>query len=129
MITKEITLCGKQVTVAYNYATEIAYKNMSDEDIFDYVNQTIEAIQQGKDPDAEKSMKFIYSAMISYSEKQKQEVPIEMEELMNDITPTEFATAILTIIDMRSDFYHVPAGEPEDKNPKGNRVSRTRKNV
>ena len=33
MITREVTLCGKQVTLAYCYATEIAYKDLTNEDI------------------------------------------------------------------------------------------------
>ena len=36
MITKEITLCSKQVTLAYCYATEIAYKDLANEDMLDY---------------------------------------------------------------------------------------------
>lgn len=129
MFTKEITLCGKQVTLAYNYATEITYKDLSDEDILDYVSNTVDALQQGKDPDAKKSIFFILAAIIAYSESKKEKAPFEVMELTNNITPTELATAILTIIGMRSEFYHVPKDEPEEKEPKGKRVSRKRKNV
>jgi hypothetical protein len=33
MITKEVTICGKQVMLAYCYATEISYKVLTDKNI------------------------------------------------------------------------------------------------
>ena len=114
MITKEITLCSKQVTLAYCYATEIAYKEMSDEDIFDYAQAAVEAIQSQRDPDIKRTIFAIIACMMAYYED-KDKAPVKDSEIMREATPVEIGTAMLTILSMRSEFYHVPSGEPEDK--------------
>jgi hypothetical protein len=38
---------------------------------------------------------------------------------MNECTPEEFGTAIGTIITLRAQFYHIPAGEPQEKEEQG----------
>lgn len=120
MITKEITLCGKQVTLAYCYATEIAYKEMSDEDIFDYAQAAVEAIKAQRDPDIKKTILAIIACMMAYYED-KDKAPVKDSEIMREATPVEIGTAMLTILSMRQEFYHVPKGEPEDKQEKGGR--------
>ena len=126
MITKEITLCGKQVTLAYCYATEIAYKEMSDEDIFDYAQAAVEAIQAQRDPDIKKTIYAIIACMMAYYED-KDKAPVKDSEIMREATPVEIGTAMLTILSMRQEFYHVPKGEPEDKQEKSG--GRKRKNA
>ena len=118
MITKEITLCSKQVTLAYCYATEIAYKEMSDEDIFDYARAAVEAIQSQRDPDIKRTIFAIIACMMAYYED-KDKAPVKDSEIMREATPVEIGTAMLTILSMRSEFYHVPSGEPEDKPQNG----------
>ena len=56
MKKKEITLAGKHVTVAYCYATEIAYKDLSGQDIADFMGEVGEAIAANKMPDVKKSI-------------------------------------------------------------------------
>ena len=114
MITKEITLCSKQVTLAYCYATEIAYKEMSDEDIFDYAQAAVEAIQSQRDPDIKRTIFAIIACMMAYYED-ADKAPVKDSDIMKEATPVEIGTAMLTILSMRNDFYHVPSGEPEDK--------------
>ena len=123
MITKEITLCSKAVTLAYCYATEIAYKDLSDEDMFDYAQAAVEAIQAQRDPDIKKTILAIIACMMAYYED-ADKVPVKDSEIMKTATPVEIGTAMLTILSMRSEFYHVPKGEPEDKKPEGRRVRR-----
>ena len=118
MITKEITLCSKQVTLAYCYATEIAYKDLSDEDMFDYAQAAVEAIQAQRDPDIKKTILAIIACMMAYYED-ADKAPVKDSEIMKQATPVEIGTAMLTILSMRSEFYHVPSGEPEDKPEKG----------
>lgn len=126
MITKEIILCGKQVTLAYCYATEIAYKEMSDEDIFDYAQAAVEAIQAQRDPDIKKTILAIIACMMAYYED-KDKAPVKDSEIMREATPVEIGTAMLTILSMRQEFYHVPKGEQEDKQEKSG--GRKRKNA
>ena len=114
MITKKITLCNKQVTLAYCYATEIAYKDLADEDMLDYAKHAIDSIQAQRDPDIKRTIFAIIACMMAYYEKPNK-APVKDRDIMKEATPVELGTAILTILSMRSDFYHVPSGEPEDK--------------
>lgn len=115
MITRDITICGKTVTLAYCYATEIAYKDLSEENIGEYINEAVDCIQKGTDPDVKRTILAILACMLAYYNSKKEDTPIEFEELMSNISPSEFATAIITVLDMRIEFYHVPTGEPADK--------------
>ena len=115
MITRDITICGKSVTLAYCYATEIAYKDLSDETIGEYINEAVDCIQKGADPDVKRTIWAILACMMAYYNSKDQDTPIEVGELMSNISPSEFAAAIITVLDMRIEFYHVPAGEPADK--------------
>ncbi len=118
MITKEVTICGKQVTLAYCYATEIAFKNLCNEDMFDYAKHAIESIQAERDPDIEKTIYAIIASMMAYYED-KDKAPIKDTDLMKEAKPVEIGTAMLAILSMRAEFYHVPEGEPEEKQKGG----------
>ena len=116
MKTKEITLCGKQVTLAYCFATEIAYKEIADEEMLDFIRYAIDALQQGRDPDAKRSLSAIYACIIAYAEATAEEgksaiYPFTIKELMNNVSPSEYITAMLAVIDIRNQFYHTPKGD------------------
>lgn len=125
MIQKEITLCGKPVTLGYCFATEIAYKELADEDIHDYVQHVVDCSQQNRDPDVKRTIMAIIACITAYYEKE--EVPVKDIDIMREATSTEYSTAILTILNLRQEFYHVPAGEPEDKAPKASPSGRKKK--
>ena len=114
MLQKEITLCGRQVTLAYCYATEIAYKDRSDENIADYIKEAVACIQQERDPDVKHTIYAILACMLAYYQSRGEDAPLTDTDLMNDAKPAELGTAIFTIIGLRMDFYHVPKGEPAD---------------
>lgn len=114
MITKEVTLCSKQVTLAYCYATEIAYKDMSDEDMIDYARHVIDSINAQRDPDVKRTIMAITACMMAYYED-ADKAPVTDGDIMRQSTPVEIGTAMLTILNMRQEFYHIPTGEPEDK--------------
>ena len=115
MITKEITICGKQVTLAYCYATEISYKILSDEDIIDFGQEVIEKIQHEQMPDIRKTIFLILASMNAYYESKGEKAPVSDKELMYECSPQEIGQALGVIIGLRSQFYHVPTDEPEDK--------------
>ena len=118
MIQKEITICGKAVTLAYCYATEIAYKDLANEDMLDYAKHAIESIQAQRDPDIKRTIFAIIACMMAYYED-ADKAPIKDSEIMKQATPVEIGTAMLTILSMRSEFYHVPKGEKEDNPQEG----------
>ena len=116
MITREVTLCGKQVTLAYCYATEIAYKDMANEDIIKYIRYAIECIQKEEDPDIKQSVFAIVACMIAYAQsKDVEETPVTDKELMLHMSAIELGKAILAIISMRLEFYKVSDQEPGEK--------------
>ena len=53
--------------------------------------------------------------MLAYYQSHGKEAPLTDTDLMNDAKPAELGTAIFTIIGLRMDFYHIPKGEPEEK--------------
>ena len=123
MITKEITLAGKPVTLSYCYATEIAYKDLSGEDITTILQETLEAVnaEPPRMPDVKRSIYLVLAAAMAYYQSKDEDAhaPIKDTDLMNDATPLELGTALGAIITMRSQFYSIPNGEPEDKPAKG----------
>ena len=129
MITKEITLCSKQVTLAYCYATEISYKILSDEDIIEFGQEVVEKIQHEQMPDIRKTIFLILAAMDAYYESKGEKAPVSDKELMYECTPQEIGQALGIIIGLRTNFYHIPSDEPENKEPKGKRVTRKPKNA
>ena len=111
MIQKEITLLGKQVTLAYCYATEISYKILTDEDIIDFGQEIAEKIQHQQMPDIRKSIFLIIASMQSYYESKDEKAPIDDKELLYESTPQEIGQALGTVIGLRSKFYHIPSGD------------------
>ena len=121
MIHEEITLAGKPVTLGYCFATEIAYKDLSGEDIAAIIQETIACVntQLAHMPDAKRSIYLVIAAVIAYYQSQDKDAPIKDTDLMNDITPLELGTAIGTIINLWAKFYNIPKGEPAEKPAKG----------
>ena len=122
MITKEITLCSRQINIGYCYASEIAYKDLTDENIIDYIKEAIECIQQERDPDPKRTIFAIIACMMAYYNSRGEEAPLKSEDIMNEAKPAEIGMAIFTIINMRSEFYHVPKDEPKDPASDGSSV-------
>ena len=81
MIKKEITLCGKAVTLAYCYATEIAYKKLADDDMLDYAKHAIESIQSERNPDTERTLYAIIACMMAYY-KDEEKVPVKDKDML-----------------------------------------------
>ena len=123
MIQEEITIAGKSVTLGYCYATEIAYKGLSGEDIAAIIQDTFAAInaQPPRMPDVKRSIYLVLAAAMAYyqSKGEDEPTPIEDTDLMNEATPIELGNALGTIINLWAKFYSIPAGEPEDKPAKG----------
>ena len=111
--------------MAYCYATEIAYKDLANEDMLDYAKHAIDSIQAQRDPDIKRTILAIIASMMAYYED-ADKAPVKDSDIMKEATPVELGTAMLTILSMRNDFYHVPKGEPKEKPEKG---ARNRKNV
>ena len=108
MLTKEITICGKPVTLAYCYATEISYKILSDEDIIDFNKEIAKNIKKKQMPDIRRTIYLILASMSAYYESRDEKAPVTDKDLMNEATPQEVGLALGTIIGLRAQFYHLP---------------------
>lgn len=117
MITKEITFCGKQITLGYCFATEIAYKDLAGEEMLDYAEYAVECLQSKRDIDNKRTILAIIACMMAYY--QDEELPLKDSDIIKEATPIDKALAILTILELRAKFYEIPKGEPKDKEPKG----------
>ena len=117
MKSKTITIQGKDGTLGYCNATEIGYKLLTGEDVYVYFTDAIKAIQEERMPDIQKTIYMIIAAIKAYSEYTGEEAAITDRELMYDADQIEIGTALGTIIQLRSEFYHLPTvtGEPEEK--------------
>lgn len=121
MNIKEITIAGKPVTLGYCYATEIAYKDLSGEDISAIIQETFAAInaKPARMPDTKRSIYLVLAAVMAYYQSKGEDAPIKDTDLMNETTPVELGIALGTIITLWAQFYNIPKGEPEDKPAKG----------
>lgn len=118
MKQKETTLCGKTVNLAYCYATEIAFRELTDSDINDFVAEAVDAVSANRMPDINKTFCALLASMMAcYDDK----LPVTDKELMDEATPTEVGTALGIVLSLRMDFYKLPSGEPEEKPKKGGR--------
>lgn len=121
MIQEEITIAGKPVILGYCYATEIAYKDLSGEDIASIIQETAACVnaQPPRMPDAKRSIYLVLAAIMAYYQSKGEDAPIKDTDLMNDATPLELGTALGTVINLWAQFYNIPKGEPADKPQKG----------
>lgn len=119
MIQKEINLCGKPVTLGYCYATEISFKDLAGQDMTDFAMEAVTAFQSERMPDVKKTIYAILSCIVAYYQFKGEDAPIKDTDLMNEVTPQEIGKALGTVLSLRAEFYHIPAGEPEEKPAKG----------
>ena len=119
MIHKEINLCGQPVTLGYCYATEIAFKDLSGQDLTDFAMEAVTAFQKERMPDVKKTIYAILACVMAYYESKGEDAPVKDSELINETSPLEVGKALGTVLSLRAEFYAVPAGEPEEKPAKG----------
>lgn len=130
MKTKEVTICGKQVTLAYCYATEIAYKDIADEDMIDFIHHAIESVQNQKDPDVKRTIIAIHSCIFAFADANTPDgqdvvTPVTLKQMMKEMSPSEMGIALFAILDLRKQFYKVSKEdeaeikkETSEENPK-----------
>lgn len=110
MKTQEIKIASKTVTLAYCYATEIGYEVSSGEKIEDFMKEAAEALKKNKLPNIRKCIWLITAAAESYAKSQGiKDGVLEDIDLLYVTTPQEMATALVTVIALRGDFYYLPA--------------------
>jgi hypothetical protein len=109
MKSKEITICGKKVMLAYCYATEIAFHGYTEKDFTTFINESYK--QQNISPNY--VMYAIISAIFAYYEAHEEESPIVDNDLMFHATPEEIKAAFIAVTQLYREWYNLPAGEQE----------------
>lgn len=129
MITKEITIAGKQVTLGYCFATEIGFKTLTDKDLTQFIHEVAAgfAAEPKVEPDKETVIRAIIASAVSYYESKGEEPAITDRDLMYEATVVELSTALGYIIQMFAEFYNI-AGLVED-NKADKKPKRKQKNV
>lgn len=127
METKTTTINGKQVTLAYCYATEINYSNFTNgENASIFIQETakkIDALTKGDataQPDIEKCIYLILAAAIAYSKSKGEDCPITADDFLFSDNPNELYEALSHVILLYGSFYHlIPSEQPKKKGKKG----------
>lgn len=109
------------MTLGYCYATEIAFKDLAGVDINEFIQEVGKAIDEQKMPDIKKTIYLILAGIMGYYQSQDEDAPITDADLMLEATPLELGKALGSIVTLRSQFYGIPSGEPEEKKGKGKR--------
>lgn len=100
-----INIAGKDVNVAYCYATEIAFRKY-----------TGESIEQFDAQNPEHVLYFVISAIVAWSQYKGEEPAIKDEQLMYQAKPKELVEALSVIFKLRMKWYDLPTDEPVDDN-------------
>ena len=117
MITKNITIAGKEVTLAYCYATEIAFRKYTDVSIdsFDATNP-------------EHVLYLILAATMAWCQSKGDEPSIKDEEIMFSAKPKEIVDALTAIFEMRKVWYYIPDSETPDNQEETDKKPADKKN-
>lgn len=106
MSKEKITINGKEVGVAYCYATEIAFTR--------YTGVSVDEFDT-KNP--EHHIYIILAAIIAYYESQGEKAPVKDTDLMYNARPAEIIEALRVIFELRNEWYAVPAGDISKSKP------------
>lgn len=119
MKKSEIKIAGKAVTLCYCYATEIAFKQLAERDINDFMLDAGAQLRENRMPDVRQTIFLLLASMTAYYNSVEEQAPVTDKDLMNEATPQELGEALGTVLRLRGEFYAVPADEPADKPAKG----------
>lgn len=106
--------------MAYCFATEIAYKDYTGENIGDYMKEAIAktTATPPQMPDIKKTMYIILAAIMAYYASQDKDAPVKDQDIMTEATPQELGAALGTVLSLYAQFYAVPE-EMKGKESKG----------
>lgn len=80
-----------------------------------FMPEISQSIQNDHLPDPKKTIYLILAAAMAYATAKGEDMPIKDIDLMTEATPMELGSALGTFLTLRSQFYILPSGEPEDK--------------
>lgn len=132
---RTINICGQEVRMRYCAATETGFEALSGKKIEIFTPTVLEYDEHGKpvkiEPPKASSddyIKLAMSAIVSAYARNNEEPPITSDAIIYDANPQEVTLLLTTVIQMRAEWYQLPATIPatETDEPKG---KKKRKNV
>lgn len=131
MKKKEITIAGKQVMLAYCFATELIYSRNTGSTFREFISSIFDNIQ-GKDASQAQvaeaiinispsvRLAVIVAAINAYYDAENQLPPVTEADIARDATPAELMEAIGTILTLHNEWYNItPEEVPQKKGKKG----------
>ena len=125
MKKKKVKIAGKQVWLAYCYATEIAFYDMTDTDINDFFKEFFSPNKEEDEKKKKESRKLklilyaIFAAAFSYSESVEKDCEIDHKTLMFHAKPAEITDAFACVIELRNEWYKLPSDDKPKKDEDG----------
>ena len=123
MKKKKVKIAGKQVWLAYCYATELAFYDMTDTDINDFFKEFFSPNKEEDDEEKKKKesrklkliLYAIFAAAFSYSESVERDCEIDHKTLMFHAKPAEITDAFACVIELRNEWYKLPSNDKPKK--------------
>ena len=116
MTQKTITIAGKQVGIAYCFATEIAFKALTGNNI-----------EEADVTNPEQVVYLILAAISAYYQEQEQDAPVTDKDIIYRAKPKELIEALTAVLAMRAEWYESPKGEATEEEPKDESKRKYRK--
>lgn len=113
MFQQTITIAGQSLPLAYCFATEIAFTDLSGQNINDFFPSAIESLKAKKMPDTKLVIFLIVAAALAAAQAEGTDCPIADSDLMYNATPEELGTALGIVIGLRAKFYHLPPADEQ----------------
>ena len=126
MKTKNVEIAGKSVTLAYCYATEIIYNDLTNEDINDFFKEVFAPAEGKAQTNPKKLLYAILACAIAYSQGTTQtDGVLEDKTLMYEAKPSELIEAFKVVVELHNDWYTLPSTEKPEEEGKSEKNSQT----
>lgn len=111
-----IKIAGKEVKVAYCYATEILFSDYTGQEFSEFIKEAV--VDKNTQSSSKKVLYAILSAIIAYSQSQGVEAEVVDTDIMFNAQPQEIIEAFSVIISLYNDWYKLPKQVVEKANKK-----------
>ena len=111
-----IKIAGKEVKVAYCYATEILFSDYTGQEFSVFIKEVV--VDKNTQSSSKKVLYAILSAIIAYSQSQGMEAEVVDTDIMFNAQPQEIIEAFSVIISLYNDWYKLPKQVAEKANKK-----------
>lgn len=119
MKKKKVKIAGKQVWLAYCYATEIIFNDLTGEDINEFFKEVFTSEEGKSKTNPKKLLYVILACAIAYAQGTQTEDALDDKTLMYEAKPSELIEAFKVVVELRNEWYKLPSTEKPEKEEKG----------